>query len=86
MVLVLTWVSIYWFSRAGPAASVRIYYELALAGQLFSYPKMTVPVGMSFFPKELIRFPKACVCLPFPLPQLALIVEPDAPPVCYVLN
>lgn len=24
---VLTWVSIYWFSKAGPAASVRIYYE-----------------------------------------------------------
>ena len=24
---VLTWVSIYWFSRAGPAASMRIYRE-----------------------------------------------------------
>ncbi|KAF2223170.1 Alpha/Beta hydrolase protein, partial [Elsinoe ampelina] len=24
---ILTWVSIYWFSRAGPAASFRIYYE-----------------------------------------------------------
>ncbi|ORY18323.1 Alpha/Beta hydrolase protein [Clohesyomyces aquaticus] len=24
---VCTWVSLYWFSRAGPAASVRIYYE-----------------------------------------------------------
>ena len=24
---ILTWVSIYWFSTAGPAASVRIYYE-----------------------------------------------------------
>ena len=24
---VLTWVSVYWFSSAGPAASVRIYYE-----------------------------------------------------------
>lgn len=22
-----TWVSIYWFSSAGPAASIRIYYE-----------------------------------------------------------
>ena len=74
----LTWVSIYWFSRAGPAASVRIYYELALAGQLFSYPKMTVPVGMSFIPKELIRFPKACVCFPSPS-STGLIVEPDAP-------
>lgn len=26
---ILTWVSIYWFSSAGPAASVRIYYEAA---------------------------------------------------------
>lgn len=24
---ILTWVSIYWFSTAGPAASLRIYYE-----------------------------------------------------------
>ncbi|KAJ7282424.1 hypothetical protein C8J57DRAFT_1554332, partial [Mycena rebaudengoi] len=23
-----TWISIYWFSRAGPAASLRIYYEI----------------------------------------------------------
>jgi hypothetical protein len=58
---VLTWVSIYWFSRAGPAASVRIYYELALSGEVISFPKTTVPVGLSFFPKELVRFPKACV-------------------------
>ena len=55
----LTWVSIYWFSRAGPAASVRIYYELAHANQVFSYPKITVPVGLSFFPKEVIQLPKA---------------------------
>ncbi|KAI0080357.1 hypothetical protein K474DRAFT_1682735 [Panus rudis PR-1116 ss-1] len=25
--VILEWVSIYWFSKAGPAASVRIYYE-----------------------------------------------------------
>ena len=25
--LVLTWVSIYWFSTAGPTAAMRIYYE-----------------------------------------------------------
>jgi hypothetical protein len=30
---ICTWVSIYWFSRAGPAASVRIYYE-SLKGDL----------------------------------------------------
>ncbi|KAH9169958.1 Alpha/Beta hydrolase protein [Lactarius sanguifluus] len=56
---VLTWISIYWFSRAGPAASVRTYYELALSGELIVFPKTTVPVGLSFFPKELARFPKA---------------------------
>ncbi|KAH8979689.1 alpha/beta-hydrolase [Lactarius akahatsu] len=56
---VLTWVSIYWFSRAGPAASIRIYYELTLSAELFVFPKTTVPVGLSFFPKEIVRFPKA---------------------------
>lgn len=30
---ILTWVSIYWFSTAGPAASVRIYYEAAHSAQ-----------------------------------------------------
>ena len=57
---VLTWVSIYWFSRAGPAASIRIYYELK-AGEVVKFPKTTVPIGLSFFPKEMAKFPKACV-------------------------
>ncbi|KAI0247252.1 alpha/beta-hydrolase [Lactifluus subvellereus] len=56
---VLTWVSIYWFSRAGPAASVRIYYELAKTGETIHFPKVTVPVGLSFFPKEAGRSPRA---------------------------
>ncbi|KAI9455710.1 alpha/beta-hydrolase [Lactarius psammicola] len=44
-------------SRAwGPAASIRIYYELALAGQVVSFPKTTVPVGLSYFPKDLVQF------------------------------
>ncbi|KAH9169982.1 Alpha/Beta hydrolase protein [Lactarius sanguifluus] len=55
---ILTWVSIYWFSRAGPAASVRIYYELALSGEVIVFPKTTVPVGLSFFPKDVVQFPK----------------------------
>ncbi|KAH9035724.1 alpha/beta-hydrolase [Lactarius pseudohatsudake] len=55
---VLTWVSVYWFSRAGPAASVRIYYELAFAGQVVSFPKTTVPVGLSYFPQDLVQFPR----------------------------
>ncbi|KAH9025219.1 alpha/beta-hydrolase [Lactarius pseudohatsudake] len=53
---VLTWISIYWFSCAGPAASVRIYYEIGDA--VVGFPKTTIPVGLSFFPKELARFPK----------------------------
>ncbi|KAI9435116.1 alpha/beta-hydrolase [Lactarius indigo] len=53
---VLTWISIYWFSRAGPAASIRIYYEVRNA--IVGFPKSTVPVGLSFFSKELARFPK----------------------------
>ncbi|KAH9029801.1 Alpha/Beta hydrolase protein [Lactarius deliciosus] len=56
---ILTWVSIYWFSCAGPAASVRIYYELALSGEVPAFPKTTVPVGLSFFPKDLVPFPKS---------------------------
>lgn len=56
---VLTWISIYWFSHAGPAASVRIYYEIAVSGNsVVSFPKTTVPVGLSFFPKELAHVPK----------------------------
>ncbi|KAH9066052.1 Alpha/Beta hydrolase protein [Lactarius deliciosus] len=55
---VLTWISIFWFSRAGPAASVRLYYELTRTGELINFPKTTVPVGLSFFPKELVRYPK----------------------------
>ena len=58
---VLTWVSIYWFSLSGPAASVRIYYEVSNAGQTATFPKTTVPVGISFFPKEPVRFPRAYV-------------------------
>ncbi|KAI9435128.1 Alpha/Beta hydrolase protein [Lactarius indigo] len=56
---ILTWISIHWFSRAGPAASIRIYYELTLSNEVAIFPKTTVPVGMSFFPKELVHFPKA---------------------------
>lgn len=33
---VLTWVSIYWFSTAGPAASLRIYYEAIHIGNSLS--------------------------------------------------
>ncbi|KAL1950123.1 hypothetical protein VTO73DRAFT_5246 [Trametes versicolor] len=66
---VLEWVSIYWFSRAGPAASVRIYYEmtgghgkseeaLAWMGKVAG----PVPVGLSYFPRELFHVPKWWAC------------------------
>lgn len=57
---VLTWISLYLFSAAGPAASVRIYYETVNArnsiekGKLWSY----VQLGLSYFPRELCVVPK----------------------------
>lgn len=58
---ICTWVSIYWFSTAGPAASVRIYYEaqhpglkegvLSTARLRQWIPK--VPLGIAHFPKEI---------------------------------
>ncbi|KAH9891956.1 alpha/beta-hydrolase [Cubamyces lactineus] len=59
---VIEWISIYWFSRAGPAANIRIYYELT--GQnlhdMFEGTKWTsVPLGVSYFPGEPVRLPKS---------------------------
>ncbi|KZT07566.1 alpha/beta-hydrolase [Laetiporus sulphureus 93-53] len=56
---VLTWISIYWFSRAGPAASIRIYFETTQNGDLMPEAKWSpIPLGISFFPKELVVVPK----------------------------
>ena len=49
------------FSRAGHTAFVQIYYELALASYVDRFPKATAPVGQSYFPKNLLRFSRACV-------------------------
>lgn len=58
---VLTWVSIYYFSRPGAAAANYIYYGLEhrdtpvlVAAQNWS----EVPLGISRFPKDLILLPK----------------------------
>ncbi|KAI0258244.1 Alpha/Beta hydrolase protein [Gloeopeniophorella convolvens] len=56
---VLTWVSIYWFSRAGPVASIGLYYELAKADEVVRLPRTSVPVGLSFFAKDILLRPKA---------------------------
>lgn len=61
---ILTWVSIYWFSTAGPEASVRIYYESLHAesvsgityAQLMSYiPR--VKLGLAHLPREISVVP-----------------------------
>ncbi|KIJ54862.1 hypothetical protein M422DRAFT_42077 [Sphaerobolus stellatus SS14] len=57
---ILTWVNIYLFSRAGPAASLRIYYEAFSQNQrdLALYPMSKVPLGLAFFPKEIYHPPR----------------------------
>ncbi|KAL8648184.1 MAG: hypothetical protein Q9210_005136 [Variospora velana] len=59
---ILTWVSIYWHSTAGPAANLRIYYESAKDtrfGTARTTPYIpTVPLGISHFPRELTVMPK----------------------------
>lgn len=60
---VLTWVSIYWFSVAGPAASVRIYYESIHAGptkgksleDLLGH--IPVKLGIAHLPREISVVP-----------------------------
>ncbi|KAF9233469.1 Alpha/Beta hydrolase protein [Melanogaster broomeanus] len=58
---VLTWVSIYWFSRAGPAASLRIYFEYTNDKEQSESLFLKIPMGASFFPKELCIVPSAWV-------------------------
>ncbi|KAF8918857.1 Alpha/Beta hydrolase protein [Mucidula mucida] len=56
---VLTWVSIYYFSRAGPAASVRIYYEVQHGDADSVYAQRpSIPMGIYLFPKDLKGQPK----------------------------
>ncbi|KAL0572007.1 hypothetical protein V5O48_009948 [Marasmius crinis-equi] len=63
---ILTWISIYWFSRSGPAATARTYYEVAqmraaLEKSKTPFPKVAVPTGLSYFPKELMATPVAWI-------------------------
>jgi hypothetical protein len=61
---VLTWVSVYWHSTAGPAASLRIYYEAVLAGDVVAAnlpAARKVPAGISLFPREVAPTPVSCV-------------------------
>ncbi|KAK1227129.1 hypothetical protein PQX77_009869 [Marasmius sp. AFHP31] len=59
---VLTWISIYWFSRSGPAATARTYYEAAQMEEggpnvQKRAPNETIPTGVSFFPKDIVTSP-----------------------------
>ncbi|KZT41432.1 alpha/beta-hydrolase [Sistotremastrum suecicum HHB10207 ss-3] len=58
---ILTWVSIYWFSRAGPAATTRIYYEVETAKErdIITKPINNIPLGFSYFPRELVVTPRS---------------------------
>ncbi|KAL0570897.1 hypothetical protein V5O48_011063 [Marasmius crinis-equi] len=61
---ILTWISIYWFSRSGPAASVRIYYEsFGGSGDLATppLPESKVPLGYSVFEQEQSTVPKSWI-------------------------
>ncbi|KAL2208371.1 alpha/beta-hydrolase [Sarocladium strictum] len=59
---ILTWVSIYQFSTAGPAANVRIYYENRHAGGDLQLKESgyipSVKLGLSCFPRDLVVPPK----------------------------
>jgi len=58
---VLTWVSIYRFSRPGPAAPQRIYYEMVHRESMgvtdMAAQYIDVPLGTSRFKKDLLCFP-----------------------------
>jgi len=54
-------------SRAGPAASVRIYFEVVGSGDAMDLQMqdVKVPVGVSFFPNEVGQAPRAFVHFSF---------------------
>lgn len=62
----LTWISLYWFARAGPASSLRIYFEsrVELAESGGRYPYVSVPTGISSFPGDVFHPPHTYVLYP----------------------
>lgn len=61
---ILTWVSIYWFSKAGPDASVRIYYEAlhaeSVSGITYDRLRSYIPevkLGVVHLPREISVVP-----------------------------
>ena len=77
----LEWVSVYWFSRAGPAASVRIYREMTAGFALdpLAHARWTpVPFGVAYFPDEVVRAPRKCVTRPLGLSVVGYSADCDA--------
>ncbi|KAF9468672.1 Alpha/Beta hydrolase protein [Collybia nuda] len=67
---VLTWVSLHLFSRAGPTAALRIYYEVVRSfpegsSILTMEERTSIPVGHSYFPKEIISLPSRWFSSPY---------------------
>ncbi|RPD56178.1 alpha/beta-hydrolase [Lentinus tigrinus ALCF2SS1-6] len=59
---VIEWVSIYWFSKAGPGAAGRIYYEMSSGGTGTAFDGcvwQNVPLGISYFPGEVVHPPRS---------------------------
>ncbi|KAI9930897.1 hypothetical protein MW887_010548 [Aspergillus wentii] len=64
---ILTWVSVYFFSAAGPAASLRIYYEAENGGQgegglstaqvMAGYVPESVKLAVAHFSGEIVKLP-----------------------------
>ncbi|OCK74926.1 alpha/beta-hydrolase [Lepidopterella palustris CBS 459.81] len=62
---ILTWISIYWFSTAGPVAHMRIYYEAThnVVPESVTVEAITgwipgVKLGLAHFPKEIMIVPR----------------------------
>ncbi|KAF9220943.1 hypothetical protein BS17DRAFT_758769 [Gyrodon lividus] len=51
--VILTWASIYWLERAGPAVSLRTYHEIADKDFVEPASLPTIPTGVSYFPKDI---------------------------------
>lgn len=59
---ILTWVSLYWFSNAGPEAASYHYYEAMHQGDFTSkvlQKYIDVPLGLADFPKEVANAPQS---------------------------
>lgn len=64
---ILTWISIYWFSTAGPEASVRIYYEAQSPASKADGKTVTPFTLMEYIPHVklgLAHFPREICCVP----------------------